>query len=137
MKIFDVFKTKVIVGFFLQTNSGLGAMAESIIDISGNERWKERLRKELGFFTNLPVKLFYENEWRMPEINRPEDVYVQNELVKIVGNMAIQLDELQVADSVVTKFTQRDIEILRLPTSGRVILFQVISASSKKLGKLL
>ena len=137
MGFFDFLtKQKVVVAYFVQTEDGLGAQADSITDISGEERWKEKLRSEAGL-PGAPVRLFIEDQWRMPEVRTHSDIYNQQVLTQILGGMAIALDELGVSDPVVQKFIRGDIENIRLPTSGRVILFQVIEAPRSQLGRLL
>ncbi len=135
MGLFDAFKThQVVLAFILGTQDGIGA--DTVIDTSGDERWKQKLRTE----TRCPqaeVVLFREDQWRMPAARTHADIYNQQILTEIVGGMAIKLDELGVSEPVVQSVIRGDIENLRLPSSGRVILFQLIKAPGSQLGQLL
>lgn len=125
----------VIVAYFIQPTATVGGQADELVDLASSERYEDRLRKELGLPT-ARVRLFREGEWGMPAITTQQDLDDRETFTQFLGHAAIVLDRLQVADEVVTRFTEDQFEVLSLPTTGRVILFQAISAPKYKLGQL-
>jgi hypothetical protein len=126
----------VIIAFFLQPRDTFGGQAELVTDLSGDARWEERLRTELGL-AKAEVRLFREDEWPMPDVASVAQLDDPETLTEVVAGMAIALDRAGVADDVVRSFVKRDFETLRGPVSGRVILFQAVEAQSHRLGRLL
>ncbi len=125
----------VIVAYFIQPGGTVGGQADELIDLASNERYENRLRKELGL-PNALVRLFREGQWGMPPIATQRDLDERDVFTQFVGHAAIALDRLQVADQLVTSFSEAQFEVLSLPTSGRVILFQAITAPRYQFGRL-
>ena len=128
-------ETTVIAAFFIQPSNTLGGQAEELIDLASSERYENLLRTELNL-PDAPVRLFPEGQWDMPSIESQQDLDNTEIFTQFVGHAAIALDRLQVADEVVKAFTEAQFEVLSLPTSGRVVLFQPITALRSKLGRL-
>jgi hypothetical protein len=126
----------VIVAFFVQPTNTLGGQANEVIDLASEERYKQKLRSELGL-PDAHVRLFREGSWGMPPIATGEDLNNPDIFTEFVGHAAAALDRLNVADEIVTAFARDFFEKLTLPTSGRVIQFQAITAPRHKLGELL
>ncbi len=126
----------VIVAYFIQPTGTVGGQADELIDLASHERYENRLRHELGL-PDAQVRLFREGQWGMPPIATKRDLDQQEVFTQFVGHAAIALDRLEVADELVTHFSQAQFEVLSLPTSGRVILFQAITAPRYQFGRLL
>jgi hypothetical protein len=73
----------------------------------------------------------------MRPVETKQDLKRPDVFAEFVGHAARALDDLEVADEVVTKFAQEQFEELYFPTSGRVIFFQAITAQQSMLGRLL
>lgn len=131
----DAEQQKVVVAFLSPSLEGLGARAESVIDLSDLERWKEMIRAEARMW-DLPVRLLSEDQWRMPQLDSKADLYNPEFSTEIMGSMAVALDGMGVAPPVVQEFLRGGINVLYPPVSGRVILFQVIEAPVDQLGSL-
>jgi len=127
--------TTVIVAYFVQPSNTLGGQAKEIVDLSSDERYRERLRNELGL-PSASVRLFREGKWGMRPVESRQDLKRSDVYAEFVGHAAVALEGLQVAEKVVTRFAQGQFEELYLPTTGRVILFQVITARRSMLGQL-
>lgn len=126
----------VIVAFFVQPTNTVGGQAQEIVDLADEERYRDRLRVELGL-PGASVRLFREGQWGMPPVETKQDLKRQDVFAEFVGHAARALEDLEVADEVVARFAQEQFEELHLPTSGRVIFFQAITARQSMLGRLL
>ena len=126
----------VITAFFLQPSDTLGGQAEEVVDTAESDRYKERLRQELGL-NDANVFLFREGDWNTPSIETEHDLKDEKVFAEFIGRAAVELDQLGVADTVVTAFSKSNFEVLSLPASGRVILFQPITAPESELGGLI
>ncbi len=129
-------RERMVIAFLSPSIEGLGAKAESAIDVSDLERWKEMIRSETRTW-GVPLRLFSEDQWRMPQVESKADLYNPEFSTEIMGAMAVALDGFGVAPPVVREFLRGDINVLYPPVSGRVILFQIIEASPDQLGSLL
>jgi len=127
--------TTVIVAFFVQPTNTVGGQASEMIDLADEKRYQQRLRSELGL-PNAPVRLFRVGQWDMSPIKSQQELDGQNGRTKFLEHVAIELDRLQVADAVVTQLKQDGFEQLHFPASGRVLLFQSITAQPSMLGML-
>jgi hypothetical protein len=126
----------VIVAFFVQPSNTLGGQTKDVVDLANEERYQERLRIELGL-PGATVRLFREGTWEMRPVESRRELKRSDVFTEFVGHAAIALDELQVADEVVTRFAHNQFEELYLPATGQVILFQAITARCSMLGQLL
>ena len=115
----DAEQQKVVVAFLSPSLEGLGARAESVIDLSDLERWKEMIRTEARMW-DLPVRLLSEDQWRMPQLDSKADLYNPEFSTEIMGSMAVALDGMGVAPPVVQEFLRGGINVLYPPVSGRV-----------------
>ena len=128
-------RQRMVIAFLSPSMEGLGAKADSVIDVSDLQRWKEMIRSETRAW-GVPIRLLSEDQWRMPQLDSKADLYNPDFSTEIMSAAAVALDGFGVAPSVVREFLRGNINVLYPPVSGRVILFQIIEASPDQLGSL-
>jgi len=120
----------VIFAFVLQSTRSGGGQAECVNDISGEDRWKAKLRAEMRA-PEAEVVLFQPDEWAPPRVDHVDEIYSGAFDTKRAKAMAKALLRQGLREPVVERIANQSFEVLRLPTSGRVVLFQISSLDDK------
>lgn len=120
----------VIFAFVLQSTRSAGGHAESVIDISGEDRWKAKLRAEMHA-PEAEVVLFQPDEWAPPRVDHVDEIYSGAFDTKRAKAMVKALLRQGLQEPVAERIADQSFEVLRLPTSGRVVLFQIASLDDK------
>ena len=125
----------VVVAFFLQPSDTPGGQASDVIDLASTEKYENLLRDELQL-PDAQVRVFGVGDWDAPPLRTAEDLEDGGVFAEFAARAARALMQLRVADAVVAGFAEGTFARLTLPASGRVILFQAITAPSEELGDL-